>query len=640
MAELNVVDTGAGGAVGLIQTPYLQTLIPGYSFGMGNGYMEFGSGTPGSLPFRVDQNGNVTASSVNALTGLKPSGDTTGVTDTANVQGLLSLTNVADLGYGMFYLDSAIVLQSGQAIRGVKGSSASGDDSGTNTVPPVGTVLSPVAGWTTALNTSGVITLANNSGGIHVTDIWIWGPHGPAALDGICTNGATGSNAVYLQNVGIAWMTGNGIADYAGNGWHVVTCYAGNCLGHGVVAASADGTWINVHAQSCGQSGTVGDGFYNIGANSRLIGCRADLSQNGFTVNGADGTGYLDAVQLIGCSTQRNNFNGLNIINSSAAGNALRDPVIVDGCNFFGDGQNGTNSTSGITGGIGGGGYAGITVAGKNTLIATGTNVIVGTVDVAGGCPQYAVATATSGTGPTAPTLLTINGGILNGVTAYLNDAAAVGAGIRISTITEQSTAAQFYTNPNYPVQVAENLGAQQDQFTQPTGCLAATMPRNVVANACSALTSGVLYLRAIGIQAGVLCTNLTFVTNTAAKTGGTHGWYVLLDNNYKVLAVTADQTDPATVWGTASTAYPLAFGTAYRTTRSGLYYVGVMVAESAGTMPTFSGSTTSVAAGINGITPVLAGSSSTVQTTPPAIGATMQTIGGNAGYNFYAYVT
>ena len=114
----------------------------------------------------------------------------------------------------------------------------------------------------------------------------------------------------------------------------------------------------------------------------------------------------------------------------------------------------------------------------------------------------------------------------------------------------------------------------------------------------------------------------------------------VLLDSSFKVRAVTSDQTDAATVWGTASTPYPLAFGTAYRATYSGLFFAGVMVAESAGTMPTFSGATTSLAGGITGLAPDIAGTSSTGQTTPPAIGATMTTIGSNGGYHFYAWIT
>lgn len=68
MPELNFISTDAqdpDGASGLVQQPYLATAAPGYNYGgagqpNGNGFMEFGSGTPGSLPFSVDQAGNVT----------------------------------------------------------------------------------------------------------------------------------------------------------------------------------------------------------------------------------------------------------------------------------------------------------------------------------------------------------------------------------------------------------------------------------------------------------------------------------------------------------------------------------------------------------------------------------------------------
>jgi hypothetical protein len=111
MAELNIVDTGPGGAEGQIQTPYLQTLVPGYSFGTGNGYLEFGSGTPGSLPFRVDQGGNVTANSINGLAGLLPSGDTTGAADPANIQALLNLSgSQPKLAPGTFYIGGSAPL--------------------------------------------------------------------------------------------------------------------------------------------------------------------------------------------------------------------------------------------------------------------------------------------------------------------------------------------------------------------------------------------------------------------------------------------------------------------------------------------------------------------------------------------------
>ena len=73
MPELNFVSTSAGdpdGADGQQLQPYCFTGKPGQNYGgaegngqllpTGDGFMEYGSGTPGSLPFQVDEDGNVT----------------------------------------------------------------------------------------------------------------------------------------------------------------------------------------------------------------------------------------------------------------------------------------------------------------------------------------------------------------------------------------------------------------------------------------------------------------------------------------------------------------------------------------------------------------------------------------------------
>jgi len=172
-----------------------------------------------------------------------------------------------------------------------------------------------------------------------------------------------------------------------------------------------------------------------------------------------------------------------------------------------------------------------------------------------------------------------------------------------------------------------------------PSGALAETFPR---LHATTAVTpaSGTLMVRMISLSAGLPVTSATFVTNAAVKTGGTHGWYVLMDLNRVVLAVTADQTDPATVWGAANTPYPISFGAAFTPVYDGEYLLGVMVAESAGTMPSFAAAA-SPASGINGtLTPVMAGTSSTGQTTPPALAATMAGISSAGADNLYGYVS
>lgn len=182
------------------------------------------------------------------------------------------------------------------------------------------------------------------------------------------------------------------------------------------------------------------------------------------------------------------------------------------------------------------------------------------------------------------------------------------------------------------------------DNFTHPAQAVAATMPRRQATAISNTLTSGTLYLALITIPGGTTVTNCTMFTATTAKTGGTHGWYVLLDTTFKVVAVTADQTDAATVWGATNTGYPLAFGATFTPTVTANYYVGVMVAQSAGGTPTFSVST-ALSAGLAAATGIAGGvvqcgTSSTGQTTPPALNATLTTITGAAAFNLYAYLT
>lgn len=73
--QLNLVNTSAadgGGTEGLIQTPILNPVAAGYNYGFTDGFMEYGAGTPGSLPFKVDEHGNVTAAAVNNASTLDP----------------------------------------------------------------------------------------------------------------------------------------------------------------------------------------------------------------------------------------------------------------------------------------------------------------------------------------------------------------------------------------------------------------------------------------------------------------------------------------------------------------------------------------------------------------------------------------
>jgi hypothetical protein len=340
--------------------------------------------------------------------------DPTGAADsTAAINAALAAASPgqAVTGQGVFKTTGPIVVPSGVELRGTVPATQSGNNASSDW----GFVLKPAASWSAgAQPVPGVITF-NAVNRPSVRDVWIDGSASAAGVDGIASYGAV--NAASILRCGIYHVTGNGISavpDGGGNGpdgWHADTMVVQQAGGHGVTGRYPDAALVNVHCQQC-----TGDGFsLTAGGNIRLIGCRADLNTNGFTLDCYPGSGYGDSVLLLGCGTQRNARNGLNVINSSVPGTDKRLPVIAAGCSFDGDGVNG---------GAGGGGYAGIAVAGNNKVLIDGTNVMVLTVDVAGGCPQYALATAASGTGPGVPASVVVSAGLLNYVTAAVNNAA------------------------------------------------------------------------------------------------------------------------------------------------------------------------------------------------------------------------
>lgn len=186
------------------------------------------------------------------------------------------------------------------------------------------------------------------------------------------------------------------------------------------------------------------------------------------------------------------------------------------------------------------------------------------------------------------------------------------------------------------------SLGAEVSRLSlAPTGATGETVPRSQATGATSSLaTSGTIYLSAIALPQGTVVNNITFITGTGTlKTGGTHGWYCLADSGLVVRAATADQIDASTKWGTASTVYTLATN-AYTTTYTGLYYVGIMVANSAGSQPNIV-TGTAMAAGL-GVAPILSGTSTISQTTPPATdgSVTLTAIGADGSKRFYAYTS
>jgi hypothetical protein len=189
-------------------------------------------------------------------------------------------------------------------------------------------------------------------------------------------------------------------------------------------------------------------------------------------------------------------------------------------------------------------------------------------------------------------------------------------------------------------------MGALQRNSTALLGFTIDRATATVVAQGVT--TSGTVYLTACYLPVGVTIGHISMVTGTGTlKTGGTHGWYCLCDSGYVVRDATADQVDASTVWGVASTEYNLATTAGYVTTYAGLYYVGMMVANSSGTQPNMVANT-AMAAGITGLSPAISGPSSggagngTGMTTAPATDGS-KTFGSitapDAAKRFLAYV-
>lgn len=355
---------------------------------------------------------------VQTLGVLVPQGlDPSGGTDCAPIiNNYLNLATAGQVVYlppsnpgGGYLTLSPIVVPSGVFLEGPQPATQSGN----NAASDWGAVIKPGPSWSTSLSVPGAITF-NGCSRAGVRNLWVDGTNGPAGMD--CIAG-TGANACRVDGVGLYNGPHRGISSVNGgsgftDGWLMRDIVIQIMQSDGIFGRYSDTTWDNVHAQSCGASGT-GDGwFIQGGGNMRLVNCRADLNQNGFTFDVAASSNYHDPVMLTNCGTQRNQQMGLRAANFS---NPATERVVikVNGGSFDGDGVNG---------GAGGGGFAGLMAFGQVTLIASDVDVHAMNIDVAGGCPQYALVTRINNT--VVPTLVQAMGGFWNGVTALVNDAA------------------------------------------------------------------------------------------------------------------------------------------------------------------------------------------------------------------------
>jgi len=167
-----------------------------------------------------------------------------------------------------------------------------------------------------------------------------------------------------------------------------------------------------------------------------------------------------------------------------------------------------------------------------------------------------------------------------------------------------------------------------------PTGAIGSTLPRSIVVGNSAWLVSGTVSVVAVSLMAGDSISSISFVSRNTAGAGMTNQWFALLDTNRVVLAVSADDT--STAWG-ANAVKTLVMTAPYVVPTTGIYYLAAMVAGSV--IPTLAAAV-SAATVLSGIPPISVGVSSTGQTAPPAVGATLAaiTVSGTTGSVPYAY--
>jgi len=305
--------------------------------------------------------------------GLAPSGDTTGVTDSANIAALISAAAAGQrvrLQPGIFYTNAPIQIGKRIILEGPDSSFGWGmytagypnslpsptGFSSTEALPPSGAVIRPSSSWAQGgAAASAVILIYSPSHyiteGPVIRNICVDGVNLPTTADALQGFGAVAN--VQIQNFYGMRCTGWGIntADdpsapvgYTINTpgtWKVynsVLWANGTTSGGGInLNYVSDCDWIDVLCE-----GNTGDGWALQDVdNCHFIGCRAEWSTaHGFHLTGSwlSAAGYgVGQVTFTGCTTDANAEHGFFV--DASSGTAT---INIVGCNFHRDGNNAT----------------------------------------------------------------------------------------------------------------------------------------------------------------------------------------------------------------------------------------------------------------------------------------------------------
>lgn len=249
---------------------------------------------------------------------IAPSGDTTGVTDTAGIQGTLNAGFNVQLAAGVFYLNASINLPAGSSLTASpRGLGVPTDNYGAGGLALAQTVIKPVA----AFVGGAVIRISQPNttpeiGQVAISGIGIDGSLLPGgnAVDGIATFGNVA--ALTITNVTVWNVGGNGMRgdlnshNQPGNFWWVEFCKVADCGANGYLGVGLS----DCNFVACEASTNGGDGFrFQDAVNMRLTGCKSEWNGGptsaGFHFVNTAGNGSY--ASLTGCTTEQNWTSGM-----------------------------------------------------------------------------------------------------------------------------------------------------------------------------------------------------------------------------------------------------------------------------------------------------------------------------------------
>jgi hypothetical protein len=575
---------------------------------------------------------------------IAPSGDTSGATDTLNINAALSSQGTGatiQLEAGVFYINEPIVVPPFETLQGAVSSGLIGTIG-------CGTVLETVAGfsagkWPVA---AAILLVDQATGGFaavsqeqHVLNVMIQGTalSATSEVHGICVyGGAAQIGRLTFQNILVRAMTGWGffVPRPAGQvrAFNVAVRGCGTNPGNaagGFLVHCSDSEWLY-----CSSYSNHGDAWQILNSFDSLFSqCHAEHSQDGygFSYRATYNNSVPDAgaITFEGCTVDAGSRHGFLITSTGAPS----PPVNVVG-GFVR--RCGTSSTSANLAGYCVSGYSG-------PVNLVGCQTYPGLRDGGGGnnTPQFGM--AFTGNGP--QTTIAVTGGAYIGAEGGIfNDGSAglVTIGPSASFGQGQGAGTVVYT-PGVTLQAVAGsrrlLPVDAILAVQPAGCVATSHDRQQVTGSFSPV-SGTAYYRLVPLVAGVPVTRINMWVTGTAKTAGRHGFVNIVSAaTGKVTATSADQPDASTTWANANSLASIPLSAPYTPPVTGAYWLGFMIAVSGGTMPTVGAPAASADRHLVEVPPVSCGFAGTGLVGPLPIGAAVSPQG-MRGDDFYIFAT